>query len=279
MEQLEENSSIFGDALMGQLLSTLQCDECKTESHTFEAFYVLELPVPEQPEATLQDCLFELGKTEILEGPVYYCSQCKCKRQASKTLKIWKLPPVLIVYLKRFSSNDGVYHKNGCLVKTALEGSDLSGYISDEYLRSKGPAVYAPFGFIHHRGSHSQGHYTCSVRNSHNGQWVHIDDATCRTIPVEKHALFNSPQNYLIFLQRTDLVSVGSMTIPSNWPFSPEIIAKVTSSSEEWSPPEIQSFLPLLLKAEIHGQKFIFPLNCLYTFTHFNNKYFLKKSN
>lgn len=39
-----------------------------------------------------------------------YCSVCKEHREATKQISIWKLPPVLILHLKRFSYS-GHAHK------------------------------------------------------------------------------------------------------------------------------------------------------------------------
>ena len=39
---------------------------------------------------------------ELGDEEKYYCSECKKHQLASKKLQIWRLPPILIVHLKRF---------------------------------------------------------------------------------------------------------------------------------------------------------------------------------
>lgn len=42
---------------------------------------------------------------KLREGEEWYCPHCKEHQQAFKHMQIWKLPPVLILHLKRFHYN------------------------------------------------------------------------------------------------------------------------------------------------------------------------------
>ena len=42
---------------------------------------------------------------KLREGEEWYCPHCKEHQQAYKHMQIWKLPPVLILHLKRFHYN------------------------------------------------------------------------------------------------------------------------------------------------------------------------------
>jgi ubiquitin C-terminal hydrolase len=55
---------------------------------------------------SLPQCLQMFIEPEVL-GPddKWYCSHCKQHIQAEKRMSIWRLPPVLIVHLKRFKYN------------------------------------------------------------------------------------------------------------------------------------------------------------------------------
>ena len=51
---------------------------------------------------TPKDCLRQFSQTELLTGSNRcQCSQCKCNRDHEKTLEILKLPPILVIHLKR----------------------------------------------------------------------------------------------------------------------------------------------------------------------------------
>ncbi|PIO24105.1 hypothetical protein AB205_0036480 [Aquarana catesbeiana] len=48
------------------------------------------------------DCLKSFSKEEKLtDNNRFYCSNCKTRRDSTKKIEIWKLPPVLLVHLKR----------------------------------------------------------------------------------------------------------------------------------------------------------------------------------
>lgn len=50
----------------------------------------------------LQDCLRLFSKEEKLtDNNRFYCSHCRTRRDSLKKIEIWKLPPVLLVHLKR----------------------------------------------------------------------------------------------------------------------------------------------------------------------------------
>lgn len=50
----------------------------------------------------LYHCLRAFTSEEKLEE-WYYCGHCKAKKQATKKLQIWKLPPILVRNFQSFS--------------------------------------------------------------------------------------------------------------------------------------------------------------------------------
>ena len=52
---------------------------------------------------TLGDCLNKFTESELLSGSdSYYCGRCKKHRKSVKEISIQRLPPVLVIHLKRF---------------------------------------------------------------------------------------------------------------------------------------------------------------------------------
>ena len=143
---VESQASVFTDALMGQLLSTIICKSCQFASHTFESFFVLELPLPMKSRASLRQCFEEYCHTEDLADP-WGCPKCKAKQPATKTLRVWRLPPVLIICFKRFTEQVA---KNDCLVSINLAGEDLEASLAPGAKTSRPPGsqIYEPFGFV-----------------------------------------------------------------------------------------------------------------------------------
>ena len=52
------------------------------------------------------------------------CPRCKCHRNAVKSLGIWRLPPVLIIHLKRFTFDGPFRDKLQTLVTSRVAVRD-----------------------------------------------------------------------------------------------------------------------------------------------------------
>jgi ubiquitin C-terminal hydrolase len=149
-EEIKRKSSIFNDTMMGQLLSTVTCKTCKYKSHTFEAYYVLELPLPNKINSTLKECFIEYSREEEVDCSLWVCPQCSVPRKAKKSLQIWRLPPVLAICFKRFKHSKGDIKRDDCLVNLNMVGEDL-GFTLSHIPVTKGLSrarVYQPFSFI-----------------------------------------------------------------------------------------------------------------------------------
>uniref|UniRef100_A0A182NQT2 ubiquitinyl hydrolase 1 n=1 Tax=Anopheles dirus TaxID=7168 RepID=A0A182NQT2_9DIPT len=77
----------------------------------------------------LDHCLRAFTSEEKLEQ-WYHCSHCKQKKPATKKLQIWKLPPVLIVHLKRFNYVNGKWVKSQKVVNFPYEDFDPTPYLA-----------------------------------------------------------------------------------------------------------------------------------------------------
>ncbi|XP_072043615.1 ubiquitin carboxyl-terminal hydrolase 32-like isoform X1 [Amphiura filiformis] len=79
----------------------------------------------------LDDCLRAFTKEEELgEEDFYYCSKCKQHRLAAKKLDIWRLPPILIVHMKRFQFVNGRWVKSQKIVKFPKHNFDPSNFLA-----------------------------------------------------------------------------------------------------------------------------------------------------
>ncbi|CAL1537349.1 unnamed protein product, partial [Lymnaea stagnalis] len=79
----------------------------------------------------LDTCLQAFTKWEELdEEELYYCSKCKKHCLAAKKLDIWRLPPILIINLKRFQYLNGRWVKSHKIVNFPLRGFDPTAYLA-----------------------------------------------------------------------------------------------------------------------------------------------------
>nr|XP_033777792.1 ubiquitin carboxyl-terminal hydrolase 32 isoform X1 [Geotrypetes seraphini] len=78
----------------------------------------------------LDSCLRAFTNEEELgEDEMYYCSKCKTHCLATKKLDLWRLPPILIIHLKRFQFVNGRWIKSQKIVKFPQENFDPSAFL------------------------------------------------------------------------------------------------------------------------------------------------------
>ncbi|KAJ8280946.1 hypothetical protein GJAV_G00061360 [Gymnothorax javanicus] len=80
---------------------------------------------------SLHSCLRAFTSEEELgEDELYYCSKCRAHRLATKKLDLWRLPPILIIHLKRFQFVNGRWIKSQKIVKFPREKFDPSIFLA-----------------------------------------------------------------------------------------------------------------------------------------------------
>ena len=130
---------------------------------------------------TLDDCLNEFGKNETLsENNAWYCPRCKEHRQAQKKFELWRTPDILVMHLKRFSSNRNFRDKLDLPVVFPLDGLDLDDRV---LWKEEGKTlIYDLFAVDNHYGGLGGGHYTAYAQSfidkswyEYNGKKVHLD--------------------------------------------------------------------------------------------------------
>lgn len=182
-EQIYVDWTVDGyEALFGGT-QTQTRDDSESEmrgSPTWES--VPERPDPELDEkrrmraqrkkngVTLNDCLDEFGRAEILsENDAWYCPRCKEHRRASKTFELWTAPDILVIHLKRFSSQGRLRDKLDVRVEFPVEGLDLSKRVASQE-EGRSP-IYDLYAVDNHYGGLGGGHYTAFAKNFYDGVW------------------------------------------------------------------------------------------------------------
>lgn len=93
------------------------------------------------PDLTLTACLRAFSHPEQLDVD-WSCPGCHVPRRAAKTMEVQRLPPVLVVHLKRFATTGAMREKIDCLVSFPEE-IDMAPYCVDLSTQPDRPDVGA----------------------------------------------------------------------------------------------------------------------------------------
>ncbi|CAG5110151.1 Oidioi.mRNA.OKI2018_I69.chr2.g4582.t1.cds [Oikopleura dioica] len=158
-QYISEENSFLTSLFVGQAESTLTCLSCQESTKNWESFWNISLPI--SGSSSIEECIEEFQKSETLSDEDQpFCDACQKKCDMTKTLRISRIPKVLLLHLKRFSSKS----KDSSLIKFPVSSPLLLD--SSKFQLSS---------VINHEGkSTSSGHYVASVKD--NGSWFSISD-------------------------------------------------------------------------------------------------------
>jgi ubiquitin carboxyl-terminal hydrolase 8 len=199
------NLSPVSQLCQGQYLSQLQCRVCGCKSTTYNPFSCLSIPIFSQySEVRLEDCFKLFTSSELLEGDdAWHCPRCKKRQPTVKTMRISRMPQYLMVHLKRFKHQGGLWGSNKLTTFVRYPCGpdqllDLAPYWLPQSIKGSAdgnvprasarlasvyqtpPFHYMLYGVANHYGSLKSGHYTAYVDRGSCG-WCLFDDARVRT--------------------------------------------------------------------------------------------------
>lgn len=162
---------------------------------------------------TLRQCFQSFSKPERLDiDNMWYCSKCKQHVQALKTMKMWRLPNILVIHLKRFEFKNSLRRdKLSTFVNFPLAGLDMNAHCAhfksteenSNFVKSNVPADYDLFAVVNHYGRLGFGHYTAFAmqwdETGISNIWHAFDDSTVR--PVQPSEIQTSAA-YILFYRR-----------------------------------------------------------------------------
>ncbi|KAL3923587.1 MAG: hypothetical protein SGILL_001575 [Bacillariaceae sp.] len=146
---------------------------------------------------TLDECFQSFSRPERLdEENMWYCSGCKDHVRAMKTMKLWRLPNILVVHLKRFEFRHGFRRdKLDTYVHFPFEKLDMDPYTLDwksssegdkAFVDNKVPAEYDLFAVTNHYGRMGFGHYTAFAmpwdETGLSNEWSLFDDSSVQRV-------------------------------------------------------------------------------------------------
>ncbi|KAL8278990.1 hypothetical protein RQP46_008659 [Phenoliferia psychrophenolica] len=164
------NDSFVVQCFQGQFRNQMKCLTCGKTSTTYNTFMPLSVPIPSGrgvSKVDLQACIASFVREEILDkDDAWNCPRCKTARKASKKLTLSRLPPILVIHLKRFSFKGPFSDKIETQVQYPLSGLDLTSFMPPPLFDKRAPAsnsapkghVYDLYGVTNHFGNLSSGH-------------------------------------------------------------------------------------------------------------------------
>eukprot|EP00347_Sterkiella_histriomuscorum_P015390 403357200 len=198
-------SSIIQDIFEGQLHIRTKCQLCGYESHKFDNFMDISVPVPQVSDQSsrgqsvqLDQCLQQFIKEEDMEKCGYKCNHCKKEDNFKNQMTISRFPKILVLHLKRFQYNMSWKQKLNTKIDIPkiIDMSPFAPYSNEAYSSRKN--VYSIFGICHHFGSLSSGHYTAEIKTP-NGRWFNCNDSIVEQIATPNFDASESA--YLLFYQ------------------------------------------------------------------------------
>ncbi|KAL3914257.1 MAG: hypothetical protein SGILL_006174 [Bacillariaceae sp.] len=182
------------------------------EHHSLEKAFRIEQEQARESQrgVALDQCFQSFSRPERLdENNKWYCSACKDHVRALKTMKLWRLPNILVIHLKRFEYGHGFRReKLDTYVDFPFEGLDMAPYCpsaSDDkaFVDDTVPAEYDLFAVVNHYGRMGFGHYTAFAtqwdETGMSGEWDEFDDSRVERVDRSNA---RTPAAYVLFYRR-----------------------------------------------------------------------------
>jgi ubiquitin C-terminal hydrolase len=198
--------------IQGVQISILQCKNkaCVEKYFNPELFTTLTVDTPIDKTSNLSDLLLDFYKIDEMTD--WKCDKCKQISGAFKQSKLFKLPKVLIIVIKRFyMTENGIFQKiqNGITISDDLEFK----FNNEEY-------KYKLRSFGNHLGSYNGGHYTATINTNEydtttddtvtndtsdpeqqSSQWLYYDDT--QVTRLNNPQFHSNREVYILFYETT----------------------------------------------------------------------------
>jgi len=180
-------------------------------SATLQPFYTLQLDIQDSEVVSVTDALLANFASEQLDG--FICSKTKKEVDATRSLSLEELPPVLILHLKRFVYNGATGGVQKLLKKVTFNVDlEIPKTVLSSECRSNTNSKqrqYKLFSVVYHNGREAtKGHYVTDAFQSGYSSWLHCDDSTVQ-MTGEQSVVQPGPTStpYLLFYRRADTLA------------------------------------------------------------------------
>ena len=180
---IKNEFSIIKNLFGGMTHVIITCSCCGNKSHNFDFFQVLQLSIPDNA-TNINDCLELFTKEEIMDKDnMINCDFCGRRNKSIKQTKLWKLPKILIIQLKRFRVNNygvitqKISNKIEYPITNFRINFEISKYSNNNINNNYNLFAVNNHHSIGHFNSINFGHYTTNVINRFDNKWYTFDDS------------------------------------------------------------------------------------------------------
>ena len=174
-----KEKSIVTELFYPVTITTYIC-KCLKVNYSFQRYCDIPLlmPIntkeidPDIIKLELVNLIDNFFKEEVIQFDTR-CNQCKQILPHKKSMKLCKLPKVIVFSLQRFDNKNK--QKNNTLV-TFPEFLDLKNYV-DIDCETEDNFIYKLYGTINHRGDLDFGHYFSIIKLKGQNYWYEFNDA------------------------------------------------------------------------------------------------------
>lgn len=190
----------FTHTIEGLYIHQVKCQQCNKYFHNFEPYTILNLNIDDCDSVkTAIDRHFE---SEHIKD--WKCDNCHTVLPAEKVLRIWSMPKVLMVVLKRFKLTACGYKKVNAEIdipqRLSFGRKQIIGPNTSK--RDDNSLLFNLKSVGLHHGSMGMGHYTC-VANCH-GTWRHYDDLMVNDVQDMNEVCKKNRDAYLLIYEEAN---------------------------------------------------------------------------
>lgn len=194
MEMQWHNSTLTSQCKLtnlvyGQNVLQMACQQCKNIEHLSEIFVNVHVSFEEADNPNLTNLIRQTYKTEQIADRS--CDRCKARHNCAKSHRLWRAPEVLIVSVKRFTSDNRKINKSINIPET-MDLEDV--YILD------GSAKYSLRSIACHAGACHGGHYFAICKHPQGSWFIYDDDDPPK--PIDSYTNVNSSMYYVMFYEK-----------------------------------------------------------------------------
>jgi ubiquitin C-terminal hydrolase len=165
--KFNKKTSIWQKNTQGFYLNTTRCLNCNLTFYNFEPFTSLNIDIPSDISSPkISEIISKSLKEEIIHGD-WVCSKCNKNTSYKKCTKLWKLPDVLVIIIKRFIN---IHLKNN----NPISINDYLNFNKGSILLKKKDVIYTFSSTGLHFGSLNGGHYA-AICNTNDANILYDD--------------------------------------------------------------------------------------------------------